>query len=190
MSRYNITEMCGFHTCSRDRKAATCRVTFNSSEESSSVSNRVSAAWPVATAAVCLLAASPALSAETTPAAAATPAATSTSLELNKLETYDKGCRAYMVVNNTSDVTYQAYKLDLVLFQADGIIGKRFALDLAPLKPQKKTVKLFELDGVGCDKIGSFLINEVMECKADSGPVADCLQRMSTSSLTAVKISK
>jgi hypothetical protein len=169
-------------------------VTFNSSEESSSVSNRVSAAWPVASAAVCFLAAFPALSADTTPAAAATPAptpaATSTSLELNKLETYDKGCRAYMVVNNTSDVTYQAYKLDLVLFQADGIIGKRFALDLAPLKPQKKTVKLFELDGVGCDKIGSFLINEVMECKADSGPVADCLQRMSTSSLTAVKISK
>ena len=159
------------------------------------MSNRVSAAWPVATAAVCLIAAIPAISAEpaataaTTPAAAATPAG-STSLELNKLETYEKGCRAYMVVNNTSDVTYQAYKLDLVLFQADGIIGKRFALDLAPLKPQKKTVKLFELDGVGCDKIGSFLINEVMECKADSGPVADCLQRMSTSSLTAVKISK
>jgi hypothetical protein len=157
------------------------------------VSNRVSAAWPVAVAAVCLFASMPSISAEPAATAAPEAAATSTgttSLELNKLETYDKGCRAYMVVNNTSEVAYQAYKLDLVLFQADGIIGKRFALDLAPLKPQKKTVKLFELDGVGCDKIGSFLINEVMECKADSGPVADCLQRMSTSSLTPVKISK
>ncbi len=95
-----------------------------------------------------------------------------------------------MVVNNTSDVAYQSYKLDLVLFQADGVIGRRFALDLAPLKPQKKTVKLFELDGVGCDKIGSFLINEVMECKSDAGAQSDCLQRMTTSTLTNVQISK
>lgn len=126
------------------------------------------------------------------PAAPAAPAAATgaTALELNKLEPYDKGCRAYMVVNNTSDTTYQSYKLDLVLFQADGVIGRRFALDLAPLKPQKKTVKLFELDGVGCDKIGSFLINEVMECKSDAGAQSDCLQRMTTSTLTNVQISK
>lgn len=121
-----------------------------------------------------------------------TPAApgASISLELNKLEPYEKGCRAYLVVNNPSDVAYQAFKLDLVLFQSDGVIGKRFALDLVPLKAQKKTVKLFELDGVGCDKIGSFLINDVMECKADSGPVADCFQKMTTTSLTNIQLSK
>jgi len=120
----------------------------------------------------------------------APPAPGATTLELNKLETYDKGCRAYMVVNNGSDATYQSYKLDLVLFQSDGVIGRRFALDLAPLKPQKKTVKLFELDGVSCDKIGSFLINEVMECKTDAGAQSDCLQKMTTSTLTNVQITK
>lgn len=124
---------------------------------------------------------------QATPAAPATGA---TALELNKLETYDKGCRAYMVVNNSSEDTYQSYKLDLVLFQSDGVIGRRFALDLAPLKPQKKTVKLFELDGVACDKIGSFLINEVMECKTDGGAQSDCLQKLTTSTLTNVQISK
>lgn len=124
------------------------------------------------------------------PAATPAPAAGTTAIELNKLEPYEKGCRAYMVVNNASDTAYQSYKLDLVLFQADGVIGRRFALDLAPLKPQKRTVKLFELDGVGCDKIGSFLINEVMECKTDAGAQADCLMRMTTSSLTNVQISK
>ena len=95
-----------------------------------------------------------------------------------------------MVVNSSSDATFQSYKLDLVLFQSDGVIGRRFALDLAPLKPQKKTVKLFELDGVGCDKIGSFLVNEVMECKTDAGAQTDCLQKLSTSTLTNVQISK
>lgn len=112
------------------------------------------------------------------------------SLELNKLETFDKGCRAYLVINNPTETNYTGYKLDLVLFQTDGVIGRRFALDLAPLKASKKTVKLFELDGIACDKIGSFLINDVMECKAESGPSADCLQRLGTSSLTNVKISK
>lgn len=122
--------------------------------------------------------------------AEAAPAEGSIALELNKLEAYDKGCRAFIVANNTSDVTYQSFKLDVVLFQSDGVIGRRFALDLAPLKPKKRTVKLFELDSQGCDKIGSFLINDVMECKTDTGAQADCLQHLTTSSLTSVQISK
>ena len=69
-----------------------------------------------------------------------------------------------MVVNNSSETAYQSFKIDLVLFQTDGVIGKRFSIDLAPLKPKKKSVKLFEIDGIQCDKIGSLLINDVMEC--------------------------
>ena len=124
--------------------------------------------------------------------AAAPPASgqASVSLELNKLEPYDKGCRAYMVVNNPSEMAYQSFKLDLVMFQTDGVIGRRFALDLAPLKPQKKSVKLFEIDGIGCDKIGSFLINDVMDCRSDAGPAENCLQLMTTSTLTSVQLSK
>ena len=118
------------------------------------------------------------------------PPAAGISLELNKLEPYDKGCRAYMVINNASDTTYQSFALDLVLFQTDGIIGRRFKLDLTPLRAQKKAVKLFELDGTACDKIGSFLINDVMDCKTDASPIADCLQRLTTSTLTNVQLSK
>src|SRR5690606_17951637 len=55
-------------------------------------------------------------------------------VELNKLESQGSGCRAYMVVQNDSDTSYKAFKLDLVLFQSDGVIGRRFAMDLAPLK--------------------------------------------------------
>ncbi|HEY7670233.1 MAG TPA: hypothetical protein VH852_06310 [Hyphomicrobium sp.] len=112
------------------------------------------------------------------------------SLELNKLEASDKGCRAYVVVSNPTDTTYDAYKLDLVMFQPDGIIGRRFAVDLAPLRPSKRTVKLFELDGTQCDGIGSFLVNDVMECRSQAGPVSDCLASMKVNSLTKVQISK
>jgi hypothetical protein len=122
-----------------------------------------------------------------TPPASASAA---TSIELNKLEPVDKGCRAYLVINNQSDTAYQSFKIDLVLFQTDGVIGRRFSIDLAPLKAHKKTVKLFDVDGIACDKVGSLLINDVMECKADGAAVGDCLQHLTTSTLTKVQLSK
>jgi hypothetical protein len=118
------------------------------------------------------------------------PASTPIAIELNKLEAADKGCRAYMVITNPADTAYQSFKIDLVLFQTDGVIGRRFSIDLAPLRPQKKSVKLFEIDGIACDKIGSLLINDVMECKAAAGPVENCLQNLKTSTLTNVQLSK
>lgn len=120
-------------------------------------------------------------------AASQSPAVT---LELNKLEPIEKSCRAYVVVTNNDDVAYQAFKLDLVLFQSDGVIGRRFSLDLAPVRPKKKAVKLFEIDGMACDKIGQFLVNDVLECKTERGPAENCLQRLSTSTLTNVQFSK
>jgi hypothetical protein len=112
------------------------------------------------------------------------------SVELNKLEPQGAGCRAYVVVQNDDDTAYQTFKLDLVLFQQDGVIGRRFAMDLAPLKPKKRTVKLFDLDNISCDKIGSFLINDVVECKSDAGPVEGCLAGMTVKSLTSAQLSK
>ncbi|MCC7250821.1 hypothetical protein [Hyphomicrobium sp.] len=112
------------------------------------------------------------------------------SVELNKLEPQGSGCRAYVVVQNDDDTAYTAFKLDLVLFQQDGVIGRRFAMDLAPLKAQKRTVKLFDLDNIACDKIGSFLINDVVECKAEAGPVENCLAGVTVKSLTSAQLTK
>jgi len=118
------------------------------------------------------------------------PASSSVNIELNKLEPVEKGCRAYLVVNNATDASYQSYKIDLVLFQADGVIGKRFSLELGPLRTKKKSVKLFDIDAISCDKIGSLLINDVLECKAESGPAENCLHHLTTSTLTKVELSK
>ena len=111
-------------------------------------------------------------------------------LELNKLEKSDKGCRAYVVITNPTTTTYDSFKLDLVMFQTDGIIGRRFALDLSPVRPNKSAVKLFDLDGANCDDIGKFLVNDVMECRSSAGPAEDCLSRLKVKSLTKVEISK
>ena len=112
------------------------------------------------------------------------------SLELNKLEPQDRGCRVYMVATNKSPTTFQTLKLDLVLFQPDGVIGRRLAIDLGPLKPAKRTVKLFDLDMVPCDQLGSLLINDVLECKTEAGSSSDCLSKLTTSSLTKTQLTK
>jgi hypothetical protein len=112
------------------------------------------------------------------------------SLELNKLEPQGQGCRAYVVATNKGQADYQTLKFDVILFQTDGVIGRRFAIDLAPLKPGKRTVKLFDIDNTACDQIGSFLINEAIDCKTASGPVEDCLANITTSSLAKAQLSK
>lgn len=114
----------------------------------------------------------------------------SIAIELNKLEAHNKDCRAYFVIDNKNDNTYDALKLDIVLFQPDGVIGQRFAVELAPLKAKKRTVKLFDVADTACDKVGSFLINDVMECKTRSGDVTDCLQEISVSSRTNNQLTK
>jgi hypothetical protein len=111
-------------------------------------------------------------------------------IELNKLEPQGQGCRAYFVVGNKTKTAYEELKLDLVLFRPDGVIGRRFAVDLGPLKPEKKSVKLFDIEGTACDQVGSFLINDVMECKSDTGPVSDCLKDIGVSTLTNVQLNK
>jgi len=117
-------------------------------------------------------------------------AASGITVELNKLEKSDKGCRAYVVITNPTETAYDAYKLDLVMFQTDGIIGRRFALDLAPVRPNKSTVKLFDLDGTTCENIGKFLVNDVMECRTSTGPAEGCLASLKVKSLTKSEISK
>jgi hypothetical protein len=114
----------------------------------------------------------------------------SITIELNKLEPQGQNCRAYFVVGNKGNTTYHAFKLDLVLFRPDGVIGRRFAVDLGPLRADKRSVKLFDIDGTACDQISSFLINDVMECKTESGAVEDCLKDIGVSSLTDVKLTK
>ncbi len=124
------------------------------------------------------------------PGAAAVSPAAQVAVELNKLETQQSSCRAYLVIDNQSEKSYDVLKLDLVLFQTDGIIGRRFALDLAPIKGKKRSVKLFDLDGVKCETIGSFLINDIMECKSGGADESACLDRLALSTRSNVQLSK
>lgn len=102
-------------------------------------------------------------------------------LELNRLEPLDDGCRAYLVVEPGAQ-SYAALTLDLVLFDADGLILDRIAVELAPLSAGRVHVRAFPIAGLGCEALGRALVNEVLACATPEGPQQACRERIDTRS--------
>jgi hypothetical protein len=123
-------------------------------------------------------------------AAAADADSASLSVEVNKLEPQDKSCQLYLVINNTSAIAYPTLKLDLIFFGADGVIARRLAVDLGPVRPNKKSVKSFDLENLACGTVGSILLNDVLDCRSEAGPLPDCLGRVTVSSRAGIPVSK
>ena len=111
-------------------------------------------------------------------------------IELNRLEAQGNDCQAYFVFDNKSSSDYQEFKVDLVVFRPDGVIERRFAMEIAPLEAEKRTVKLFELNETACDEIGSFLINDVLACKTKPKEISDCLGQLVPQSRVDVELTK
>ena len=111
-------------------------------------------------------------------------------IELNKLETVEAACRAYLVFENKTEATYRSLKLDLVMFGQDGIILRRLAVEGGPLAESKTSVKLFEITGVTCEAIGRVLLNDVISCEDATGTRQDCLDTIVTRSRSPVTFFK
>ncbi|MEQ8813292.1 MAG: Tat pathway signal sequence domain protein [Thalassobaculum sp.] len=103
-------------------------------------------------------------------------------IELNKLEPIEGSCRAYFVVRPEGTTEYKEFKMELLVFDTGGIIQKWLAIDAAPLRAGKTSVKLFDVSGVGCDKIGSILLNDVTACADAGGEIAGCVERIAPTS--------
>lgn len=95
-------------------------------------------------------------------------------LELNKLEQVDQTCRAYMLFENDSGSDFDQFRLDLVLFDAEGVISRRIAIEAAPLETGRSTVKFFDFTEQQCDSIDRMLVNGVSPCADASGEREDC----------------
>lgn len=111
-------------------------------------------------------------------------------LELNMLEAREGGCRTHFVVRNDTASPYESFKLDLVVFGQDGVIARRLAVEAAPLRANKSTVKAFELQQLPCDRIGQILVNDVIGCRDAEGEKADCVDRLVLATRTDVKLTK
>lgn len=97
-------------------------------------------------------------------------------IELNVLEKLDDRCRATFVVENKSAIALDSLKLDLALFNPDGIVRHRLIAELGPVRAAKTVVKAFAVDSP-CAQVGAFLVNDVSACTpASAGACLDALQ--------------
>lgn len=103
-------------------------------------------------------------------------------IELNKLESVEGACRAYMVFENTTGDAFQSLKLDLVMFDPNGVINKRLAVEGGPLPAGKTSVKLFDIKGVSCADVDRVLLNDVLSCQGPTGDLSGCLDGIDTTS--------
>ena len=111
-------------------------------------------------------------------------------IELNRLQQHGDDCRVHLVLENTSPRTYTRYRLDLVIFAADGVIARRLALETAPLRANKTMVKEFELSDFACVQVGRILLNDVSACAFGTGDMDDCVTTTRVSSRARVSFVK
>ncbi len=111
-------------------------------------------------------------------------------IELNKLEDSDAGCRSIFVFDNRTGHELSRFRIDLILFDTEGVYSKQLLLDMAPLREDKKTVTSFVLDEQACDEVGSVLVNDVPWCENGSGAALDCVRMLEVSSLAKVPLEK
>lgn len=106
-------------------------------------------------------------------AMAAPPAVT---VELNKLEDVAGGCRSYIVASNGAGAAVDSLSLDLVAFDAGGVIARRLAVELGPLEAGRTRVKVFEMDGLACADISRILVNDILSCAPEMLAGAACAE--------------
>lgn len=106
----------------------------------------------------------------------------SVNVELNRLDPAENNCKASLVITNESGIEFESLALDLVVFDNDGIIAGRMAVELGPLAGTKTSVRAFSLGGMECDSVGRMLLNSVVSCETGEGKRSDCLGLIQTSS--------
>jgi len=122
------------------------------------------------------------------PGFAASPAAGRIALELNKLEPAGPACRAYLSLRSGLDARLESLTLDLVLFDAEGVVLRRVAVEAGPLRAGKSAVRAFDVAELDCAALGRVLLNGVLACRDADGPREGCLELIDVSSRAAAPL--
>ena len=112
------------------------------------------------------------------------------SIELNKTEDFDGGCMASFVFQNNLGETLDRFNLDLFLFDPEGVIVRRVTIDMAPLLDGKTRVAQFHLHAGACAELSRILVNDIPQCRAETGEPVDCLAGLAVSSRSAILLTK
>ena len=95
-------------------------------------------------------------------------------VELNKTEAVEAGCRSYFLFRNRSGHTLAEFEMSLAILDTDGVIDRLLTIDAAPLPDGRTTLKLFEIPEIACERIGEILLHDIPACRPQNAEAADC----------------
>jgi len=110
------------------------------------------------------------------------------SVELNKLETIESGCRAYFLFRNGLGRAVSAYELSLAILDPEGVIDRLLTVEAAPLPPDRTTLKIFEFPDLACDGVGEIIVHDISACAAADGGALDCWAETALASRAAAPL--
>jgi hypothetical protein len=114
----------------------------------------------------------------------------SITIELNKVENTEQGCRPLFLFDNQSGHQLNRFQVELALFDQKGVYSNQILLDMAPLYEGKKTIASFLLTDISCDQIGSILVNDLPACQNSVGSTLDCLALLKVTSKSDIPLEK
>lgn len=114
----------------------------------------------------------------------------SISIELNKIENTEDGCRTLFVFDNQTGHEFSRFRVDLILFDPAGVYSRQLMLDMAPLYANKKSVASFLIGEDACAKIGSILVNDIPQCEDGVGTELDCVDLLKVGSKSDIPLER
>ena len=108
-------------------------------------------------------------------------------IELNDLQTADKGCQAVFVLHNGLKVPIDKMTLRVVSFDAKGHAKLFMSLDVGQMASNKTRVLRFDLGpDIPCDNLSRFVLDDITTCEiADTKP-GECLAAAELSSRASI----
>jgi hypothetical protein len=100
-------------------------------------------------------------------------------LELNAAETANNRCLLTFLIENKTSKAIDSLKLELGLFNPEGVIQRRMIIEMGPVRGMRTIVRTFPAEGE-CDQTGAILVNDVVACSV--GEPAECIDRLALSS--------
>ena len=109
-------------------------------------------------------------------------------VELNLIEQEGTSCRTYFVFENGGEVDFANLRLDVFVFNDNGIIGRRFLLDSGAVGAGGTRVRIADLPDTDCAGVGYLLINGVLGCEDTDGAREDCASLINTRTRAEVEL--
>ncbi len=112
------------------------------------------------------------------------------SIELNKLETFEGGCRSFFLFRNRTDLTLSSFEMSLAILDQNGVIDRLLTIDAAPLPAVRTVLKIFEIPDITCDNVGEMILHDIAACATASNTTIDCFDVIELSSRAAAALVK